>query len=360
MSHVSASPVLRSLGSTMQAIRFHGREDLRLDQLPVRDPQPGEVRLRPMAVGICGTDAHIFHGEFPASTPVVLGHEVAGIIEAVGAGVKGLAEGDLATVQPNTFCGVCRYCRMGREHLCSDLRAYGVHLDGGFAEAMVAPARVVYPLPSGMDARLACLTEPLACCVHGMDQLAVSSGSTVLVIGAGLIGLMLTRLARLAGAGLIVVSEPQELRRASALQFGADRVVDPNLEGKPQALAATQGHGFDFIIDAVGSSATFEQAIAAAARGGTVMAFGVAPPSATVYVRPYDIYARELTVIGSFINPYTHGRAVNLLSQMGLEKLRIDAFPLGEFRKAFEAQASGSAAKVEILPQQHELSGSLL
>ena len=97
----------------MQAMRFHGVGDLRLDELAAPDPKPGEVRLRPLAVGLCGTDAHIFKGEFPAPAPVVLGHEIAGIIDAVGAGVKGLAEGDLVTVQPNTYCGVCRYCRTG-------------------------------------------------------------------------------------------------------------------------------------------------------------------------------------------------------------------------------------------------------
>jgi L-iditol 2-dehydrogenase len=352
MTESSMLSVLPSLGSTMKAIRFHGCGDLRLDELAVPDPKPGEVRLRPLAAGLCGTDTHIFHGEFPAAAPVVLGHEVAGIVDAVGAGVKGLKEGDPVTVQPNTFCGVCRYCRTGREHLCPDLRAYGVHLDGGFAEAMVVPARVVYRLPSGMEARLACLAEPLACCVHGMDRLAMQSGSTVLVIGAGLIGLMLTRLARLAGAGFIVVSEPQELRRACALEFGADDAVDPNQEDEHEARAPTRGEGFDFVIDAVGSSVTFSHAITTAARGGTILVFGVAPMQATASVRPFDIYARELTLIGSFINPYTHERAVSLLPQMGLEKLQIEAFPLEEFRQAFETHATTSAAaKVEILPQ---------
>ncbi len=345
-------PVLSSFGSTMWAMRFHAPGDLRLEQLAVPNPKPGEVRLRPLAAGLCGTDAHIFKGEFPAASPVVLGHEVAGIIDAVGAGVKGLVEGDLVTVQPNTYCGACRYCRTGREHLCPNLCAYGVHIDGGFAEAMVASARVVYRMPSGLDARLACLAEPLSCCIHGMDRTAIQSGSTVLVIGAGLIGLMLTRLTRLAGAGLIVSSEPQEFRRKCALEFGADTVVDPKQEGETQALAATHGEGFDFVVDAVGSSATFSQAINMAARGGTILVFGCAPMHATATVRPFDIYARELTVKGSFINPYTHERAVSLLPQMGLEKLQIEAFPLAEFRKAFERQpATSMAAKIELLPQ---------
>lgn len=343
---------LPSLGSTMKAIRFHGCGDLRLDELNVADPKPGEVRLRPLAAGLCGTDAHIVRCEFPAASPIVLGHEVAGVVDAVGTGVMSVKEGDLVTVQPNTYCGVCRYCRTGREHLCPGLRAYGVHLDGGFAEAMVVPERVVYRLPSRIEARLACLAEPLACCVHGMDRLSLRSGSTVLVIGAGLIGLMLTRLARLAGAGLIVVSEPQGLRRAAAVEFGADHAVEPNPEGQRKAVAATNGEGFDFAIDAVGSSITFSQAITMAARGGTILVFGAAPMHATAGVRPFDIYSRELTILGSFINPYTHARAVNLLPQMGLEKLQIEAFPLEQFRHAFETHAATStAAKVEILPQ---------
>lgn len=349
MSDAARLPALKGIGSRMKAVRFHGPEDLRLDEVMVSDPQPGEIRLRPLAAGVCGTDTHILKGEFPAASPVVLGHEVAGVVDAVGKGVKGLREGDLVTVQPNTFCGVCRSCRMGREHLCTDLRAYGVHLNGGFSEAMVASAQVVFLLPSGVDPRLGCLAEPLACCVHGMDRLGLRSGADVLVIGAGLIGVMLTKLARLAGAGSITVSEPQEARRASALEFGADSVVDP-AQGELQTV--TNGRGFDFVMDAVGSPKTFEQAISNAARGGAVLVFGVAAASATANVRPYDIYARELTVVGSFINPYTHERAVDLLPHMGLEKMHVKAFPLAEFREAFEAQAGKGPAKVEILPQE--------
>lgn len=166
----------------MRAIRFHGVRDLRLEELPLAEPGAGEVRIRPQAVGICGTDAHIFRGEFPAAAPVVLGHEIGGVVDAVGAGVKTLREGDLVTVQPNTFCTVCRFCRTGREHLCQSMRAYGVHMNGGFAEAMVATEATLYRLPAGIDARTGCFAEPLACCVHGMDRLALRSGSTVLVI----------------------------------------------------------------------------------------------------------------------------------------------------------------------------------
>jgi len=331
----------------VRALRFHGVGDLRLEELPLPEPREGWVRVRPLATGVCGTDAHIVRGEFPAPAPVVLGHEIAGTVDAVGAGVKHVREGDLVTIQPNTFCGLCRCCRLGQEHLCTAMRAFGVHMNGGFAEAMVASASEVYRLPAGTDPRAGCLTEPLACSVHGMDRLAVRSGSTVLVLGAGLVGLMLTRLA---GAGLIAVSEPDAERRADAPKFGADAVVDPGSGGWKDSLPS---EGFEYVIDAVGSAATFEAAVSVAARGASILVFGAAPMDAMAGVRPYEIFSRELTILGSLVNPHTHERAVSLLPQMGLERLRIQAFPLNRFREAFDAQAAGTAAtKIEILPQE--------
>jgi 2-desacetyl-2-hydroxyethyl bacteriochlorophyllide A dehydrogenase len=332
----------------MKALRFHGVKDLRLDELPLPEPQRGEVRIRPEAAGICGTDAHIFLGEFPAVTPIVLGHEVAGTVDAVGAGVKGIREGDLVTVQPNTYCTVCRYCRGGREHLCPKLRAYGVHMNGGFAQAMVAQTQAVYRLPVGISADIGCLTEPLACCVHGVDRLAIQNGSTVLILGAGAIGLMLMRLARLSGAGYLAVAEPNGSRREAALTMGADTVFEPKFE---QLMDHTDGQGFDFVIDAVGVTATFEQAVAVAARGGRILVFGVAPMHAAATIRPFDIYAKELTILGAFINPYSQERAVQLLPQMGLEQLNITAFPLSQYKRAFEGQFSRSSTKIILLPQ---------
>ena len=329
----------------MRALRFHGVGDLRLEELPLPEPQAGWVRLRPLATGVCGTDAHIVRGEFPAPAPVVLGHEIAGRVDAVGAGVEHVREGDLVTVQPNTFCGLCRCCRLGQKHLCTAMRAFGVHMNGGFAEAMVASAGEVYRLPAGTDPRLGCLTEPLACSIHGMDRLELRSGCTVLVLGAGLVGLMLTRLAGLSGAGRIVVSEPDPDRRRDALAFGADTVVAP--------AQLQPDEGFEYVIDAVGSAATFGTAVSMAARGGSILVFGAAPMEAVASIRPYEVFARELTILGSLINPDTHERAVSLLPQMGFDKLRIQAFPLDRFGEAFEAQAAGAAAtKVEILPQE--------
>jgi len=337
----------------MKAVIFRAPGELVLDDLPMPSPGPGEIRLRPQAVGICGTDTHILRGEFPAARPVVLGHEIAGVVEALGAGVKGLNEGDIVTIEPHAYCTSCRYCRAGQEHLCLEKRAFGVHLNGGLEEAVVVPARTAYRLPKGFDARLGCLAEPAACCIHGMDRLAPRSGAPLLVIGAGPAGLILTRLARLAGAAPLVVSEPDPARRAAALTFGADLALDPkDPTFREHAMDITNGHGFDSIVEAAGTPATLELAIDLAARGGRILVFGVAPMQATATIRPFDIFVRELTLIGSVINPYTHERAVNILPRLGLEQLSIAQFSIDRFEDAFAAQAAGTAGtKVQILPQ---------
>lgn len=337
----------------MKGVVFHSPGELHLEDLPLPSPAAGEVRLRPQVVGICGTDTHILRGEFPATHGIVLGHEIAGIVEALGHGVHGVREGDIVTVEPHVYCTGCRYCRSGQEHLCLRKQAFGVHLNGGLAEALVVPARTVYKLPPGFDARLGCLVEPTACCVHGMDRLAPKSGHPLLVIGAGPAGLILTRLARLAGAAPIVVSEPDATRRATALSFGADFALDPKSPTFREQLAdITNGAGFDSIIEAAGTPATLEFAVEVAARGAKILVFGVAPMGAVARIPQFDIFVREISIIGSVINPYTHERAVHLLPRLGLDLMPMTQFTIDDFESAFAAQASGAAGvKVQILPQ---------
>jgi threonine dehydrogenase-like Zn-dependent dehydrogenase len=283
---------------------------------------------------------------------VILGHEIAGVVDAVGSGVASVAEGDLVTVQPNLFCGSCYFCRLGREHLCLHRSAIGVDLDGGLAEALVAPASSAYRLPRGLDARIGCLAEPVACCLHGVDRLAPLDGLPLLIFGAGPAGLILLRLARLQGAAPIVAVEPNEARRAAARTFGAHHVLDPTRDDwRELALALSGGHGFDAVIEAVGAVTTFEAAIALAASGGKVLVFGAAPAEALAQVRPHELFARELTLIGTVINPRTQERAVEMLAALGLDAMTIATFPLEHAHEAFDAHVAGTAAKVEVLPQ---------
>lgn len=336
----------------MKALRFYGPQDLRLDDMPDPTPGPGEIRIRPLAVGICGTDLHILDGTFASRPPLILGHEVAGRIDAIGKGVRNAREGDLVTVEPHRYCGVCRYCRIGREHLCLDKEAFGVHLDGGMAGFQIIPERIGYRLPDGMDPKIGALAEPLSCCVHAMDRLAPRSGTSVGLWGAGPAGLIMLTLFRLAGLTPIVVFEPDAARRESAMKFGARAVVDPLAEGwQDQGLAAVGGAGFDYIVEAVGSPRVLESAIPLAARQGTILVFGVANPGETAAIKPQEVFAKELTILGTVINPFTHHRAVELLPALGLDRLGIRTYPLEAHAEAFLAQRQRAADKVQFAPQ---------
>lgn len=325
---------------------------MRLEDLPLPEVGPNEVRILPEAVGLDGTDLHIMEGEFPSARPVVLGHEVAGVVDGIGSEVRNVGEGDLITVEPHRYCGECRYCRLGREHLCLRKQAFGVHLNGGLAEAMVVPARIAYRLPQGVNAHIGCLAEPVACCVHAIDRLAPVSGLAALIFGAGPAGCILIRLAKLQGLSPIVAVEPRVRRREMAALFGADETMNPSEEGwEEKALELAGGHGFDFAVDAVGSPQVVESAISLVARGGRILVFGVAKPEAVASIKPNEIFTKELSIVGTAINPYTHHRAVELLPNLGLERLDIGQYPLAATEEALAALSSGEVGKAEITPQ---------
>lgn len=206
--------------------------DQRIETRPLALPEPGEgqVLVKVSACGVCGTDVHIFHGgkgSAEVEPPVILGHEFSGRIVKIGDGVTGLEIGQLVTIDPNIYCGRCRPCRRGQKQMCHHMRAVGVNMDGGFADACLVPYAQCVPVAQDVDPELAALAEPLACCLHGIDRAGIRPGENVLVIGGGTIGQIMLQLARLAGAAKVLLSEPVEKRRALAVQLGADAAIDP-------------------------------------------------------------------------------------------------------------------------------------
>lgn len=337
-----------------RSLRFAGPRDVRLTAAADRPLAPGEVRLRPLAVGVCGTDAHIVGGSFPAEPGVVLGHEVCGRVIELGDGVDEATAprvGDLVTVEPHRYCTACTWCRAGQEHLCSGKRGYGVRLDGGMAETMVVPARIAYVLPPDTVPWIGALCEPVACCVHAVDRLGVVAGEALLVLGSGPAGAVLVALGRLLGAAPVVAADTRQARRDLALRMGADVVIDPRDPDQVRhALDLTGGEGYPAVVDAVGSSSVLEQAITLARRGGRVLEFGVAAPDDVAAVRPHDLFSRELTLLGTVINPWTHQRAVALLPRLGLDRLTTAFYGLDEFGEALAAQRRGDVDKVFVAP----------
>ncbi|MGQ9681763.1 MAG: zinc-dependent alcohol dehydrogenase family protein [Anaerolineae bacterium] len=333
----------------MQAIVYRRPGVVGVEEREVGVPGPGQVLVRVHACGVCGTDRHIYHGEFPATEGVVLGHEYAGEVVAVGEGVTDLQPGMRVAVDPNIVCGRCRTCRAGKVHLCENLTALGVNYDGGLAEFSLAPRNQLYPFGGGLDWAEAAMAEPLACCLHGSDLAGIQPGMSVLVIGGGAIGLLHVQLARLSGAARVTVSDPLPARRELALSLGADAVLDPCGLSAEQMPAALDG-GADVVIEAVGSPATAALSVQAAAAGGTVIWFGVAAPAAQAALLPHDVYRREITIRGSFVNPFTHSRALALLEsgRVQVAPLISRRVPLGDVPAVLAAPATDDIKTVAV------------
>ena len=270
----------------MLATRLHAIGDLRLEEVPVPDPGPGEVLVRVHAAGICGTDRHLFKGEFPSKPPVTLGHEFAGTVVACGAGVT-LPDGVLVTCDPNDWCGTCDACRRGKVNLCARNVATGIHRDGGFAEYAAFPAHKAVILPAGLDPRHGAFCEPLACTLHGVDIGAPRPGERVLVIGGGVIGLLALQLAALAGAEAMLLTRNPE-KRALAARIGAAATA-----ADAAAVRAAWPEGADLTLECAGVPETVAEAGALTRAGGRVVILGVLPQGERVPIEPFDLLVRE-------------------------------------------------------------------
>lgn len=292
----------------------------KIGALSVRDvekpvPKADELLVRVEACGICGTDRHLFLGEFPSHPPVTLGHEFSGIIEAVGSDVTAFRVGMRVTGDPNIACGACEQCQIGRVNLCHNLQAIGIHRNGGFAQYVIVPQNQAYALPLSLDPLFGAFCEPLACCLHGVDLAKLRTGSSVIVIGGGVIGLLVVQLARLAGATRVILITRNAAKRELAQTLGATATVDP--AQAVDAITAPQGllpGGADVVFECAGLAQTVEQAPLLVRRGGMVVILGVLPSGMKVQIEPFDLLFREVSLITSFLNPHTQGRAADLIA----------------------------------------------
>jgi len=283
----------------------------------VEKPKPGskECLVKVLACGICGTDRHIYHGEYPSAKPVILGHEFGGVIEEVGPDSK-FQVGQVVSVDPNIICGKCVDCKAGRTAFCPDLTALGVNINGGLAEYVLTPDSQIYPVRSDLNPLHLAFIEPLACSIRGLDLASLKGGEKVAILGGGVIGLLVVQLAKLAGASEIVLVTRQKFRRDVALKIGATRVVDPKSEDVDTAVA-----NMDVTFECAGAIETFKQAQNITRRGGSVIVLGLTASDATLEVNPFNIVVKELRIQGSFLNPLTQARAAELVES---GKLNLD------------------------------------
>ena len=340
----------------MKASRFLGNKTFAVADLPTPHAGPGELVLRNQVCGVCGTDVHIYHGE-PGSAdvnpPVVLGHEYSGEVVEVGEGVTGFAVGDHVTVDPNIYCGHCVYCQNGKKQLCPSMEAIGVTRDGGFAQYSLIPASQAFKLEPTVPWEAAAMAEPLACCLHGIDLAGIQVGDKVCVVGGGAIGLLMVQLAKLSGASQIVLSEPNEKRRQVGLQLGANAAIDPTRPDAQEAFAQVLDGGSNVVIECVGNVPAVKSAFQFAGKGATVLLFSVPKVDATFDLPLFDVYKKELTIKGSFVNPDTHARAVALINsgKVDFDPIITHRFTLDQLPEAIAMQMSDASIKVVVEAQ---------
>lgn len=301
----------------MKAAVFYGTKDLRI--MDIDKPKlttSADVMIRVYACGICGTDIHIFEGdEGAAPTPngTVLGHEFSGEIIAIGDSVKTVKVGDRVCVDPNQLCNTCEYCRGGIGHFCENMVGIGTTINGGFAEYCVVPESQIYKFETNISYEQAAMTEPVACCLHGIDMCDIDAGATVAVIGGGMIGLILLQLVKLKGASKIIMIEPLEEKRRIAEKLGASITIDPFNQDVKAVFDENGISRINTVIECVGLPKTMEQAIEIAGKKSTVMLFGLTKPDDEIKVKPFEIFKKEITIKASYINPYTQKRALALI-----------------------------------------------
>lgn len=297
----------------MRVIKLFGPQNLRLVDISAPEPSDGEILVRIEAAGICGTDRHLFNGEYPSTTGSTLGHEFSGIVVARGAKVN-ISEGTRVACDPNIWCGECDHCRRGRVNLCVGNIAIGIQRDGGFAEYCAFPAGKAHILPNDLHPHYGAFCEPLACTLHGIDLAAPQPGERVIVLGGGVIGMMAVQLARMAGAEVMLLTR-NEGKRQLALQMGATTIAADETD------ACTQWpKGADIVIECAGVTETVEMSPRLTRTGGRVVILGVLPKGVKTEIDPFDLLTREIQLHFAFINPFTQARAARMIAD-GLIKI---------------------------------------
>jgi 2-desacetyl-2-hydroxyethyl bacteriochlorophyllide A dehydrogenase len=328
----------------MRAARIVAPGRVEVTSIDDPTPRPGDVIVAVAAVGICGTDLHILAGEH-GRLPVVPGHEIAGTVVAVGADVRALLVGDRVAIDPTLPCDGCRWCRRGRQNLCETLGALGVTVDGGAAELVRAAANRCIVLPDDVDLQGAALIEPLSCAVRGYDVLQQRLGSSVVVYGAGTMGLLMLSLASRAGALSVDMIDPNRDRLAAAALIGCSASA-------AGADELDRAEGWDVVIDATGHPAAIADGLGRVARGGTFLQFGVSSPDARVEISPYDVFSREITITGSRAVHNSFERAAELFAAGFVDWRRIitNQTPLDDYAAALAGFARGDGIKTQVVP----------
>ena len=346
---------------TMRAVVFHGKEDVRVERIPIPPCGGEELRVKIEACAICGSDLKTYYSGNPRmKPPMTMGHEFTGVIETVGSAVRGFAPGERIVMATSVACGHCVYCRRGWSNLCLNLTPVGYSYPGGMAEYMVVPALGVrngnvVKVPAGLEPRHACLAEPVSCAVNAAEIVGVGPGDTVVVIGAGPLGIMNLFVAREMGAARTILAQREGRRLELARRFECDRLVNTTVEDLAEVVREeTDGLGADVVIVAAPSADMQARAVELVRKRGRVSLFASLPVGKNILeVDSRKIHYGELAVHGSSDSAPRHVvRALEILQKPAFprEQLASHVLPFEEFPRAVEIIAAREAMRVVLTP----------
>ena len=342
----------------MRALIFDRPGDIRVADVPPPEPGPGEVVIEVGAASVCASDLRVYRGEKYAKPGVVPGHEFAGTIVSLGAGVSGLSLGDGVAVYPIIACGGCEFCRRGLRNRCTSRETLGYDANGGLAEQVLLPASLVaqghaVKLADGTDWGRAALTEPTACVLNSLESCRFHAGVSVAVLGAGPMGLLHVLLARALGAAEIVVAEPVAVRRDAAAEIGATHVCGGDVDELRAVVdEATEGNGCDIVIVSVGLNGLTETALQVAGRQSSVNLFAGFPPESSAIVDVNDLHYREVSLTGTQnATPDQFRRTAALLPTLdAVDRIVSHRFALSSADQAYTSREDPSVLKTAVLP----------
>jgi 2-desacetyl-2-hydroxyethyl bacteriochlorophyllide A dehydrogenase len=313
--------------------------------VPEPQPAPGELLIRVMASGICGTDVHIFQGEYLGSYPIIPGHEFTGVVTQVGSSVTRFKPGDRVAVEPNLPCDNCINCLNNRQNFCLNWQAVGVTRPGGMAQSVLVPEKAAYDI-GDLPFEQAAFMEPLSCVLHGLERLEPEAASRVAILGAGPIGLLLLEGLRLHGAARISVVDKNPERAALARSLGADISLTD--------LDTLERDAYDAVVDATGAVEVMGRTLDFARPGGRILLFGVPPSGRKMTVEAFPIFRKGLTILSSFTSLRNSYQALELLKsrRVLVENLISHRLPLEQLQHGIELIEKGREPvyKVMILP----------
>lgn len=341
----------------MRSVVFYGKENVRLVETPIPQPGRGEALLRIRLAGLCATDRHIVAGHFSVRPPRVLGHELVGVVEAVGPDVDSSLIGELCGVRPARFCGECVQCRDGKSQLCQKFECLGNTHDGAYAEYTLVHADQLVNL-KGLSPEAGVWLEPLACVLQALMQLDIENLSApVLLIGAGVLGKLMLKALLAAGSTRVAIVDPNPSKITAAVEMGAQAgwtVPRQGPVGEVQAeLNSWAAEGIPSIVDTTGSPIAIQRALEWVRPGGKVLLFGVSDPSASLCISPHEIFSKELAILASSgMSPVSFEQSVEMLysGQIDPRPLISTTIDLAQLPGYLLGQVSNPDGKVVVFP----------